>query len=463
MSGTQARRVVVAGSTGSIGTQAIDVIAAHPDRFRAAGLAAGEGNIELLARQTRLLRPDVVAITTTRPDRAAWQFHAALAQALEEAAPPAAPIHPSAAKPQPMLITGPDAAEQAAARPCDLVLNAVAGAAGLPVTLTALERGRLLALANKESLVMGGPLITGLAGPGQIIPVDSEHAAIAHCLPGWTYRDAAALHPVRRLVLTCSGGPFRGYDRDRLAAVTPEQALDHPTWRMGPLNTLNSATLVNKGLEIIEAHLLFGVPLSAIEVVVHPQSVIHSMVEFADGSTLAQASPPDMRLPIAAALAWPERLCGIAPAIDWGRSHTWTLQPLDERAFPTVRLARRAAGAGGTYAAVYNAAAEQATSLFLNGTITFPAIGDLIADVMSSSSHPGGTGITLEHVQAADTWARARTRQLARDTSAPARVTRAQATNPHPTAEGWTGPTAVTTGNGASSRPTPQTAAGADT
>jgi 1-deoxy-D-xylulose-5-phosphate reductoisomerase len=250
----------------------------------------------------------------------------------------------------PKILAGPQAVAEVAAWPCDIVLNAVTGAVGLAATLAALDAGRILALANKESLIMGGPLVAARAAPGQIVPVDSEHSAIAQCLRGGQPDE------VQRLVLTASGGPFLHRSRAELAGVTPEQALAHPTWSMGPVITVNSATLVNKGMELIEAHLLFGIGFDRIDVVVHRQSVIHSMVEFTDGSTIAQASPPDMRIPIALSLGWPGRVAGAAPAIDWTASHEWTFEPLDEDAFPAVALARQAGLAGGAAPAVYNAA-----------------------------------------------------------------------------------------------------------
>ena len=320
------REIVILGSTGSIGTQAADVIRRNPDRFRVAGLAAGGGNPDLLAAQAVEFGADVVAVA----DESAA---GAVGLALRAAAERAASDHPHR---PPKLLAGPDAMTEIAAWPCDTVLNAVTGAAGLSATLASLDAGRTLALANKESLIIGGPLVGGRAAPGQIVPVDSEHSAIAQCLRGGQASE------VRRLVLTASGGPFRGRRRGELAGVTPEQALAHPTWRMGPVITVNSATLVNKGLELIEAHLLFGMPFDRIAVVVHPQSVVHSMVEFTDGSTLAQASPPDMRIPIALALAWPDRVAGAAPAVDWTTAHSWTFEPLDERGVP-----RGLAGPGG--------------------------------------------------------------------------------------------------------------------
>jgi 1-deoxy-D-xylulose-5-phosphate reductoisomerase len=313
----------------------------------------------------------------------------------------------------PKVLAGPDAMTEIAAWPCDTVLNGVTGAAGLSATLATLDAGRTLALANKESLIIGGPLVAERAAPGQIIPVDSEHSAIAQCLRGGQPDE------VHRLVVTASGGPFRGRRRADLAGVTPEQALAHPTWRMGPVITVNSATLVNKGLELIEAHLLFGVPFERIEVVVHPQSVVHSMVEFTDGSTLAQASPPDMRIPIALALGWPGRVPGAARPVDWTAAHTWTFEPLDEEAFPAVTLARQVGMAGGTSPAVYNAANEECVAAFLAGALSFTGIVDTVMRVISEHDGSGlGPGqpslgrVSLEDVLEADRWARSRAREL---------------------------------------------------
>jgi 1-deoxy-D-xylulose-5-phosphate reductoisomerase len=282
------------------------------------------------------------------------------------------------------------------------------GSIGLRPTLAALAAGRTLALANKESLIVGGPLVTAAAGPGQIVPVDSEHSALAQCLRGGRAEE------VRRLVVTASGGPFRGRTRAELEDVTPEEALAHPTWAMGPVVTTNSATLVNKGLEVIEAHLLFGIGFDRIDVVVHPQSVVHSMVEFTDGSTLAQVSPPDMRLPIALGLAWPERVADAAPGCDWTRASTWQFEPLDDDAFPAVRLARRVGEAGGTLPAVYNAANEECVEAFLTGRLPFLAIVDTVSRVVdeavAAAVPDGGPGndLTLDDVLAAESWARGR-------------------------------------------------------
>jgi 1-deoxy-D-xylulose-5-phosphate reductoisomerase len=289
------------------------------------------------------------------------------------------------------------------------VLNGITGSIGLAPTLAALEAGHVLALANKESLIVGGPLVTGLAKPGQIVPVDSEHSALFQALLGGTRAEVA------RLVVTASGGPFRGRSRAELADVTPEQALAHPTWSMGPVVTVNSATLVNKGLEVIEAHLLFGIPFDRIEVVVHPQSYVHSMVEFTDGSTLAQTSPPDMRMPIALALGWPDRVPGAAAPVDWTRAHTWEFEPLDTDAFPSVPLARHVGTLGGTAPAVFNAANEECVDAFLTGRLPFTGIVDTVARVVEEQCGGAGSGTppTVADVLEAEAAARRRARQLA--------------------------------------------------
>src|ERR1700754_2388567 len=319
-------RVLVLGSTGSIGTQALDVIAANPDRFEVVGLAAGGGNPGLLARQR----------TETGVTNIAVADGAAAVQVGD------------------VTYTGPDAVTRLVEdTQADVVLNALVGALGLKPTLAALATGARLALANKESLVAGGPLVLKAAKPGQIVPVDSEHSAMAQCLRG------GGPDEVAKIVLTASGGPFLGWSADDLDSDTPEQAGKHPTWSMGPMNTLNSATLVNKGLELIETHLLFGIPYDRIDVVVHPQSIVHSMVTFTDGSTIAQASPPDMKLPIALALGWPARRPGAASACDFSTASTWEFEPLDDAVFPAIALARHAGSRGGCLTAVYNAANEE--------------------------------------------------------------------------------------------------------
>ncbi len=426
------REVVILGSTGSIGTQALDIVRRNPGRFRVVALAAGGGNPDLLARQAAEFGVAAVAVASPAAAadvQAALDFYFSRTNpaispgnppapgifpadsAIASANPPAPGIFPAgpAISPSgdlPQVLVGPDAVGEVAAWPCDVVLNGVTGAAGLQATLAALDAGRVLALANKESLIIGGQLVTSRAKPGQIVPVDSEHSTIAQCLRAG--RDSE----VRRLVLTASGGPFRGWSRDRLENVTPSQALAHPTWNMGPLVTINSATLVNKGLEVIEAHLLFGFGLDRIDVVVHPQSIVHSMVEFADGATIIQASPPDMRLPISLGLAWPDRVPEAAPGLDWSTAATWTFEPLDDAAFPAVALAREAAAAGGTAPAVYNAANEACVADFLAGRIGFPRIVDSIARIVSEHDGARAAVTTVADVLAVDDWARRRAREL---------------------------------------------------
>jgi 1-deoxy-D-xylulose-5-phosphate reductoisomerase len=395
---TAPREVVILGSTGSIGTQALDIIRRNPARFRVAALAAGGGHPDLLARQAAEF--GVAAVAVASPG-AVPGVRSALHDYFGRtgsAVPPAAAF--------PEILAGPDAVCDVAGWPCDVVLNGVTGAAGLRATLAALDAGRVLALANKESLIIGGPLVTSRAKPGQIVPVDSEHSTIAQCLR------AGQADEVRRLVLTASGGPFRGCSAAQLAGVTPQQALAHPTWNMGPLVTINSATLVNKGLEVIEAHLLFGCPLDRIDVVVHPQSIVHSMVEFCDGATIIQASPPDMRLPISLGLAWPQRVPEAAPRLDWSAAATWTFEPLDDAVFPAVALAREAAAAGGTAPAVYNAANEACVADFLAGRIGFDRIVDTVARIVSEHDAARVPVTTVAEVLAVDDWARRRSREL---------------------------------------------------
>ncbi len=390
------RGVVVLGSTGSIGTQALDVIRRNPDRFSVTGLAAGGSRVALLARQALEFHPEVVAVAK-----------ASTAQDLQLAFYAEAQRRGYATGEYriPKILAGPEAVAEVAAHPCDVVLNGVTGALGLASTLAALDAGRTLALANKESLIVGGPLVKARAKPGQIVPVDSEHSALAQCLRGGSAAE------VRRLVLTASGGPFRGRRRAELEDVTPEQALAHPTWEMGPVVTINSATLINKGLEVIEAHLLFDIPFDRIEVMIHPQSMIHSLVEFTDGSTLAQTGPPDMRMPISLGLSWPDRVADAAPGIDWTEAHTWELFPLDNEAFPAVRLARHVGALGGTAPAVYNAANEECVEAFRNGRLPFLGIVDTVQRVVTEHEVLD-TGVTLDDVLAADAWARTRAREL---------------------------------------------------
>jgi 1-deoxy-D-xylulose-5-phosphate reductoisomerase len=390
-----ARRIVLLGSTGSIGTQAIDVIRRNPDRFRVSALSAGGRNPAALVAQAVEL--GVSHIGVADPGAVA-----AVESALGAAWPKATAM--------PQVVSGAEANAELAKLDCDIVLNAVDGSQGLRATLAALDAGRTVALANKESLIAGGSLVTSRAAEGQIVPVDSEHSALAQCLR------AGRRDEVQRLILTASGGPFRGRTRAELADVTPRQAMAHPTWDMGPLITTNSATLVNKGLELIEAHLLFAIPYDRIAVVVHPQSIVHSMVEFSDGATIAQASPPDMRLPIALALAWPDRVPEAAPALDLTVSQAWQFEPLDDHAFPAVSLARRAGRAGALAPAVFNAANEALVEQFHAGRISFLQIVDTIADVLDewlASLRPNaGPPGTVEEVEAADSWARQRAREL---------------------------------------------------
>ncbi len=372
-------RVLVLGCTGSIGTQALEVIAANPDRFEVVGLAAGGANLDTLLRQRAETGVSNIAIADDHAAQLAGDIP----------------------------YRGPDAATRLIEETeADVVLNALVGALGLRPTLAALASGARLALANKESLVAGGPLVLRAAQPGQIVPVDSEHSALAQCLRSGTPDEVA------KLVLTASGGPFRGWAAADLEGVTPEQAGAHPTWSMGPMNTLNSASLVNKGLELIETHLLFGIPYDRIEVVVHPQSIVHSMVTFIDGSTMAQASPPDMKLPISLALGWPRRVGGAALACDFTTASSWEFEPLDTDVFPAVELARYAGETGGCMTAVYNAANEEAAAAFLDGRIGFPAIVDTIADVLRAadqwSPRWGETPATVEDVLDAQRWARER-------------------------------------------------------
>ncbi len=411
---TSPRQVVLLGSTGSIGTQAIDIVRRNPDRFRVVGIGAGGGNISLLAAQALELGVDVVGVAK-----------ASAVQDLQLAfyAEAAKRGYASGEFRIPKILAGPEAMAELAAWPSDaggdvvgggpegqggedvIVLNGVVGSLGLAPTLAALRAGRTLALANKESLVAGGPLVRAAARPGQIVPVDSEHSALAQCLRGGTATE------VRRLVVTASGGPFRGRAESELTEVTPEQALAHPTWAMGPVVTINSATLVNKGLEVIEAHELFGIAYDRIQVMVHPQSVIHSMVEFVDGSTMAQASPPDMRLPISLALGWPLRVPAAAAAVDWAKAHTWELLPLDEQAFPAVRLAKEAGLAGRCRPAIFNAANEECVAAFVAYRLPFLGIVRSVERVLDEAPDFDEPG-TVEDVLAAESWARARAREI---------------------------------------------------
>lgn len=376
------RRVILLGATGSIGTQAIEVILAHPDVFAVVGLAAGR-DVDTLAKQSRALSVTRVAVED-REAAARLRAHA----------------------PHLDVIDGPDAATTLAAGDADVVLNGITGAVGLAPTLAALEAGTPVALANKESLIVGGGLVVAAAEraggrASHLLPVDSEHSALAQCLRAGQHGEVA------RLVLTASGGPFRGRRRDELTEVTAAEALDHPTWSMGPVITVNSATLVNKGLELLEAHLLFDIGLDHLDVVVHPQSVVHSMVEFVDGSTIAQLSPPDMRLPIQLALAWPQRLGRAFVTCDWTTAGELTFEPVDRITFPALDLALEAGRRGGAHPAVYNATNEAAVAAFLAGRCGFLDIAGVVADSLDAyTATAPNPPRDLEDVQAADRFGR---------------------------------------------------------
>ena len=347
------RDVVILGSTGSIGVQALEIIAANPDQFRVVGLTAAGNNVDLLISQAVKFKVSVIGVMHN-----AGQIRDAL--------------------PGVQVIDGPSASTEVAAITCDVVLNAITGSIGLAPTLAALKVGNTLALANKESLVAGGEMVMALAKPGQLLPVDSEHSAL------WQALKSGNKSEVSKLILTASGGPFR--DRDDLSNVTVAEALAHPTWAMGPVVTINSSTLVNKGLEIIEAHYLFDIPYSQIEAVIHPQSVVHSLVEFVDGSTIAQASPPNMKGPIAYALSYPDRLAKATTPMDWNTASTWSFAPIDTVKFPAVDLARRCGSLGGGLPAIFNAANEVAVAAFLDSHIGYSAIIDTVETVVQQLS-----------------------------------------------------------------------------
>jgi 1-deoxy-D-xylulose-5-phosphate reductoisomerase len=380
------RRLVILGSTGSIGTQALDVVRRNPDRFHVVGLAAAQ-NHELLVGQIREFMPPQVAVS----DETAAED---LQRALEGIRSPG-------------ILAGSDAAERLARdSDSDMVLNAMVGAVGLGPTLATLQSGKMLALANKESLIVGGELVMDLVKgePDRLVPVDSEHAALAQCLRGERRED------LRRVVITASGGPFRGWTRDELARASVKEALAHPTWQMGPKITIDSATLMNKGLEVIEAHYLFGLEYEQIEVVVHPESVIHGVAEFRDGSMLAQLSAADMRLPIQLALGYPDRLgAGIAP-LDLAQLGGLTFEPVDEDAFPSLELAYRAGRLGGTYPAVLNAANEVAVMAFLEGKLALIGIPEIAATALDE--HEPATVVSAVTLERADAWARRRATEL---------------------------------------------------
>ena len=335
------RDLVILGSTGSIGVQALEIVAANPSAFNVVAISAYGSNPELIIEQARTFKVQVIGVVIN-------------AEKVREALPGVT------------VIDGPNAATEIAAITCEVVLNGITGSIGLGPTLAALEVGNKLALANKESLVAAGELVMSRASENQLIPVDSEHSAI------WQSALAGKKPEISKLVLTASGGPFR--NRRDLSEVTIAEALAHPTWAMGQVVTINSATLMNKSLEIIEAHYLFDMPYRQIEAVIHPQSIVHSMVEYVDGSTIAQLSPPNMKGPIAYAINWPARLPGATKTMDWSQRHSLEFEPIDNERFPVIELARRCGELGGGLPAIFNAANEVAVAAFLAGQISFTSI-----------------------------------------------------------------------------------------
>ena len=380
------RRLVILGSTGSVGTQALDVVRRNPDRFEVVGLAAGQSH-ELLVGQIREFLPPVVAVSD---EEAAAELRQGLAGLRRVE-----------------VLAGPDAAERLARdSDADMVLNAMVGAIGLGPTLATLQSGKMLALANKESLIVGGELVMDLVKgePERLVAVDSEHAALAQCLRGERRED------IRRVIITASGGPFRGWEHADLARASVKEALAHPTWKMGPKITIDSATLMNKGFEVIEAHYLFGLEYSQIDVVVHPESLIHGIAEFQDGTMIAQMAAPDMRLPIQLGLGVPDRLgTGIEP-LDLAAIGRLTFEPLDREAFPALELAYRAGQLGGTFPAVMNAANEVAVMAFLDGAIPLTTIPEVAATVVEEHEPP--KAVSLVTLGRADAWARLRAAEL---------------------------------------------------
>lgn len=394
------RSVIVLGSTGSIGTQTLEVIRSSGSDFKVLGISAGGSNPNLLAEQALEFKVEYLAIANAT---AAQDVQLAIYAQAKKAG------YSEGNFTLPKMLIGPQAATELAEISVDVVVNGITGAVGLLPTVAALKAGSVLALANKESLVIGGRAVTSLAKPGQIVPVDSEHSAIAQCLRSGNSSE------VKRLVLTASGGPFRSMQRDQLKDVTPEQALNHPTWSMGPVVTINSATMMNKGLEVIEAHLLFDINFENIDVVVHPQSVVHSMVEFIDGSTIAQASPPDMRLPIALGLVWPNRITGVAAGCDWTQATSWTFEPLDSKVFRAVELAKLAGSKAGTAPAVLNGANEVAVEAFLAKELSFLGIVEFVEEVLKAhleTNFVSDQELTIEEVLKAAYWAQQYGREL---------------------------------------------------
>ena len=454
------RAVIILGSTGSIGTQALDVISRHRDSYRVVGLGAGGANLELLADQAisfnvpvlAVANPDAaVPLAALLAERAPGQLFQILSgpdamselaggwaslstnnpesvggplrgQATSSSSPMSTSTHSSDSVVGPLRrqATSSSSLMSTSTHSSDsvVVLNGITGSVGLQPTLTALRSGATLALANKESLVVGGGLIKeAMTRPGQIVPVDSEHSAIAQALRsgihhrGLTSENLDGHSEVRRIILTASGGPFRGKKRADLAGVTAAQALNHPTWDMGPVVTINSSTLMNKGLELIEAAYLFDVDPQDIVPVVHPQSIIHSMVEFIDGATIAQASPPDMRLPIALGLSWPERLDNITAPNVWDSPVAWHFEPLDHETFPAVQLAREAVASSPLHPAVLNAVNEECVAAFLSGELPYLAITDVVESVLGEFTAPAGT-LDLETVLGTEKWARTRAHEV---------------------------------------------------
>lgn len=398
------RDVFILGSTGSIGTQALEVIAQHPGRFCVRALSAGGANLALLARQAARFRPEIVAISLARGE----EFATALAAEL-----------PGGEEYQPEILTGEDASARAAGRASRqaVVLNGITGGVALAPTLAALESGATLALANKESLIVGGALVKAACRrPGQIVPVDSEHSAIAQALAsgvhhkGLTSINQDGCSEVSQIILTASGGPFRGKKRADLAEVSAQQALNHPTWSMGPVVTINSSTLVNKGLELIEAHLLFEVTPEDIVPVIHPQSIIHSGVTWRDGATILQASPPDMRLPIALGLDWPSRLEKTVPPLDFTSAQQWQFEPVDHETFPAIKLARQAVATSASHPAVYNAANEVFVDAFIDGDLPYLQIVDSLAQVLAE--HAGIDNPDLAQIIQAQAWAKSKAQEI---------------------------------------------------
>ena len=394
------RSVIVLGSTGSIGTQTLDVIRDNSSEFKVIGISAGGSNPSLLAEQALEFKVEYLAIANAT---AAQDVQLAIYAQAKKAG------YSEGNFTLPKMFIGPQAATELAGVSTDVVVNGITGAVGLLPTVAALKTGATLALANKESLVIGGKAVTKLAKPGQIVPVDSEHSAIAQCLRSGHSSE------VKRLVLTASGGPFRSLNREQLKDVSVEQALNHPTWKMGPVVTINSATMMNKGLEVIEAHLLFDIDINDIDVVVHPQSVVHSMVEFIDGSTIAQASPPDMRLPISIGLAWPNRLTGSAAGCDWTQANTWTFEPLSKELSTAIDLAKFAGAKSGTAPAVLNGANEVAVAAFMANELSFLGIVEFVSEVLHThldTNFVSDQDLTIEEVLKAADWAQLYGREL---------------------------------------------------